>query len=104
MVDLIKYSLPILINANKNKTYRERVKSNGEKLMQFLKKNNLIKIDPFNDNGEIKENLEVKQSELTEEALELFKKAIPSWWNYLDKGGDPDNMNILEKALAKIRS
>lgn len=104
MIDLIKYSMPVLINANKNKTYRERVRKNGKTLMGFLKNNNLITIDPFYENGEIKENLEVRQSELTDEGLELFKKAIPSWWNYLDKGGDSDNISILEKALTKVRS
>lgn len=43
-------------------------------LMRFLKDNHLISTEPFDENGELIENLEKRQSQLTGEGLELFNK------------------------------
>jgi hypothetical protein len=102
-LDFKQYNYNMILTRSKNKSYRERVKKNGKTLMKFLKDNGLILIEPFNESGELKEDLLVMQSNLTEEGNLLFKDAVVKWWKFLDKEGNPDNISILEKGLKKIR-
>jgi hypothetical protein len=34
--------------------------------------------------------------------LDLFKKAIPAWHSFVDKGGKVEDVSRLERALAKM--
>jgi hypothetical protein len=70
--------------------------------MSFLKVRGLIFKEPFDNDGNLKMDLVIKKSDATSQCLELFKKAVPAWHAYVDKGGDVNNTSKIEKALAKI--
>ncbi len=103
MLGNIKYDYELFITRSKNKSYKESVNKRGKILMEFLKENKLLLIEPFNENGELKDDLIIKKDDLTEEGNKFYDTTVPGWWQFLDKGGDPSNISRLEKGLKKIR-
>jgi hypothetical protein len=101
-VDFTLCSVPILYTRNKSSEYQERIINKLTVLMGFLKARQLIKSEPFNADGGLDKSFELKKSDATPECVELFKKVIPGWFNYLDKGGDVNNLSRLEKGLEKL--
>jgi len=100
------YEFSPIIAASKNKGYRESVTKTNTSLMKFFVKNSLIKIDPFNESGIIRDDLEIFKNDLTKEGQYLFtSNAVYKWLNYIDRGGKIDNYSHLEKALneSKLR-
>jgi hypothetical protein len=55
--------------------------------MTFLKENNLITLEPFKDDGEVKDDLVLYSSDLTDLGNLLFKEYYPKWSAYIDRGG-----------------
>ncbi|NIF22093.1 hypothetical protein [Candidatus Pantoea multigeneris] len=103
--DFTVRSVPMLLSRNKSQEWRDIVLLRSGMLMRFLKTHNLlINVEPFDENGNVKDDLVIKKSHLTDDGLELFKKVIPGWSQYLDKGGDVNNINRLIKGLEKIRN
>ncbi len=95
-------NIPSYLNASKSKDFRSQIFQQYTSIFKFLYDKNLIKINPLNELGEVKEDLIVYKSDLTENGLELFKKAIPSWQRNVDRSGNYENISSLEKALAKL--
>lgn len=104
MTDRLRYSYPDLIGANKNLSYKRMINERGKAFLEFLVKNNLILIDPFKENGDIKDDLRIFSSNLTLEGVELFEKPFARWLSYLDRGGDINDFSKLEKELFNIRT
>lgn len=102
--DFTLCSLPMLYSRNKNRTYHERITRSLTALLTFMKANELFAKDPFNEDGSLNKAFELKQSEVTPEGVEMFRKIVPGWFTYLDKGGTVDNLSRLEKGLEKIRN
>jgi len=103
MIDYVKYDLKMLLSRNKSLTYQEAILRDGKTLMAFLKENGLITVDPFDESGDIKKDLIVRQSDLTDEGIKLFAGPIKKWWGVLDRGGKPENISLLKKGLDQIR-
>jgi trans-2-enoyl-CoA reductase len=102
-LDFTLCNMNTLYNVNKTKEYREGIILNISILMKFLKDNDLIFIEPFDEDGSLRLDFVLKKSNAAPECTELFKKVIPGWLNYLDRGGDPKNVSRLDKGLKKIR-
>ncbi|WP_205965253.1 hypothetical protein [Paraburkholderia flava] len=104
MVDLSLHNIPVLLSANKSDAYRDQIIRISTSLLNFLKENDLlVNADPFDEGGKIKEDFVLRMSNVTPDGLELFKKIIPGWSAYIDKGGEIENVSRLEKGLKKIR-
>ena len=102
--DWIEYDYDMLMTRNESPEWKHSITSRALVLMRFLRDNNLlISIDPFEEDGSIKKNLVVKKSDLTEEGAKIFSKAWIYWENYLDRGGDVNNISRLENGLKRIR-
>lgn len=99
----IAFAFEPILNASKNKDYRESVTKNCTALMAFLVRNNLLKVNPLDEHGSIKADLVLCDSDFNEGAEKLFGKSVSSWFKYLDKGGRIDDVSILEKGLRTIR-
>ncbi|MFL9481690.1 hypothetical protein ACI6Q2_02860 [Chitinophagaceae bacterium LWZ2-11] len=69
-------------------------------LMLFLKENDLIKFDPFNEGDVLKRNLETRKSHLTEIGNLILIKYIPKWSDYVDRSC---NIKILKKGLVELK-
>ncbi|WP_213881479.1 hypothetical protein [Pseudomonas sp. dw_358] len=95
-------SVPMLMSRNKSSEYQERMLIKLDVLMRFLKDNELILDNPFEISGALNTQFVLKKSGADPKCVELFKKVIPAWFAFLDKGGDPKNMSRLEKGLAKM--
>jgi len=52
--------------------------------------------------GTLKIDLIPKKSDVDARCLELYRKAIPGWHAFLDRGGKLDNISRLEKGLAQL--
>ena len=104
-MDYTLLNLAVHLSANNNPEYKKQVINTSISLMHFFYDNKLlIDIEPFDKNGVIKADLVVKKSNVTVEGLELFKKPVQDWFKFIDKGGNPENVSRLSKALEKIRS
>jgi len=104
-LDFTLKSLPMLLSRNKSQEWQDMILGRTSALLLFLKdKNLLVNVEPFDEGGKLKPDTVIKKSNVTTEGLELFKKAIPNWEKYLDKGGAVNNLSILEKGLEKIGS
>jgi len=95
-------SISMLASRNKSTAYQEQVVLRYTVLMRFLKSHSLIDLEPFDGRGNLKMDLVLKKSDTTAQGLELFKKVIPAWHAYVDKGGDVNNTDKLEKAILKL--
>jgi hypothetical protein len=101
-LDFTLCSIPMLASRNKSTAYQEQVVLRYTVLMQFLKSHSLIDLEPFDGRGNLKMDLVLKKTDTTAQGLEMFKKVIPAWHAYLDKGGDVNNTDKLEKAILKL--
>jgi hypothetical protein len=98
----IAFAFSPILNASKSKEYKTSVTKNCKTLMSFLVNRNLLKVNPFDENGEIKNDLVLYDEDFNEGAEQLFGKPVSSWFKYLDKGGNINNVSILEKGLNAI--
>lgn len=103
MTNLTKYSVPLLYSRNKNQAYKDAVIKSSTALLLFLKQQQLIASEPLDGNGDLKLDFVVRESDLTPEGLELFKKAVPAWLRGLDRGKNPEDISALSKSLDEIR-
>lgn len=102
--DLSIFDLEMFLNANKSEWWQSYYIKMSTVLSKFLVENSLlVDIIPFDDNGNIKPDLLIKQSNLTSEGIELFKKTIPNWWKSHSRGTPIEKITILEKGLKKVR-
>lgn len=106
-IDYTLRNLPMLLTSNKNKWWQDSVMQSSTALFGFLKKHELlIDVEPFDEEGNLKNDTVLKKSNLTPDGLELYKTAVDGWYNYLDRSTVADkyqNVSRLEKGLAKIR-
>ena len=101
--DIVLFDHQLLLNRSNNIDYKEGIIKSTISLMNFLKKNDLlIGIDPFNEDGSIKENIVIRKSNVTDEGFQLFVKPVNNWWNALDRGTHPEKVTILENGLKKF--
>ena len=104
-MDFVLFDYQLLLNRSEDIDYKKSIFKSTIPLMRFLKTNNLlVDIDPFNEDGSIKENIVIRKSNVTDEGFQLFVKPINNWWNALDRGVSPEKITILENGLKKIRS
>ena len=104
-MDFVLFDYQLLLNRSKDTAYRESIMKSTISLMSFLKKNNLlIDVDPFNQDGSIKEDIVIRKSNVTDEGFQLFVKPVNNWWNALDRGTPPEKVTILENGLKKIHA
>lgn len=85
-----------------NTESRESIIARFTVLFDFLYKNELLagKINmPSMD-----DNFEINSDDLTDEGMSVVKRAYDKWLAKIDKGMDPTNVSILQKALNDVRS
>jgi hypothetical protein len=92
----------MLYSRNRSAEYQERIVLKLTVLLDFLKKNNLIFVEPFRSDGSLDLDLILRKNDAKPECVELFRKVIPGWLSYLDKGGDISNIKRLSEGLKKI--
>lgn len=93
-----------ILHASKNRTYQERVTKQCTSLMNFFVKNSLLTVYPLNENGIMKDNLEIYKNDLTEAGQYLFTSgAVYKWLAYTDGGRKVENYKHLEKALSEYK-
>ncbi|WP_234012221.1 hypothetical protein [Cronobacter dublinensis] len=61
-------------------------------------------IEPFEDDGSLKEDLVLYSSDLTDVGNLLFKEYYPKWSSYIDRGGDVNNTKILSDGLNILKN
>jgi hypothetical protein len=62
-----------------------------------------LNVQPLNSEGQIKEDLILRTSDFKNNGHLLFGKPVMKWFQYIDKGGNVNNLSILEKGLEKIK-
>ncbi|WP_220702168.1 hypothetical protein [Trinickia fusca] len=103
-MDLSLHNIPVLLSANKSDVYRDQIIRVSTVLLKFFKEHDLlIDAEPFDSDGNVKEDFVLRMSNVTGDGLELFRKVVPGWSAYIDKGGEIENISRLEKGLQKIR-
>jgi hypothetical protein len=102
-MDILRYSYPTMLKRSKSLSYRQQVTLMTTVLMKFLVEHNLILINPFNEDGSIKENLQLRSSDLTDVDNQFFKEVFPKWSAYIDRGGDILKTTSLLNGLKKLK-
>jgi hypothetical protein len=87
-----------------NSETRDQVIRRFWALSQFLARNGLLVQSLAQSVDEITDQFCIKSTDLTPEGLVLMRSAYERWLKRLDRGGDPTNVEILEKALKKLRT
>ena len=104
-MDFVLFDYDAFISGSKDVDYQEAIKKMSLSLMKFLIENDLlVNINPFNQDGSVKNDLIIKKSNLTDEGFQLFVKPVNNWWDALDRGTPPEKVTILENGLKKIRA
>ncbi|WP_095097409.1 hypothetical protein [Pseudomonas sp. Irchel 3A5] len=104
MIDFTLFSVPMLYSRNKNTQYKEYVIQMSTALLKFLHDEGIISTLPFTENGDLKMDFLIRKSDVTEEGVELFKTAIPKWWQKIDRGLDRSDVSYLKRELDKMRA
>ncbi|MEN1986348.1 MULTISPECIES: hypothetical protein [Paenibacillus] len=102
-VSILRYSYPTMLKRSKSLSYRQQVTSMTTVLMNFLAEHKLIVIEPFHEDGSLKDDLVLRSSDLTDLGNEFFKEVFPKWSAYIDRGGDIQQTTILLKGLNKLQ-
>lgn len=72
---------------------------------EFLRANGLLVRTVASSRESVdSDDFSIRASDLTEEGLALVRAAYDRWCKALDRGTPPSNVQILAKALAKMRS
>ncbi|ELZ8935180.1 hypothetical protein U1D46_004214 [Cronobacter dublinensis] len=103
-MSLLRFNCATLLKRSKNLSYRAQITKITIVLMTFLKENGLIMIEPFEDDGSLKEDLVLYNSDLTDVGNLLFKEYYPKWSSYIDRGGDVNNTKILSDGLNILKN
>ncbi|OCG39808.1 hypothetical protein [Gilliamella sp. Bif1-4] len=104
-MNIKRFSYSALLEKSEDLTYRKQVTDLATVLMTFFKENNLITVDPFNEDGSLKEDdFALYNSDFTKVGRLLFDQYYPKWSAYLDRGGDVHNTKIFEKGLKALTS
>lgn len=103
-MDILRVNYSTLLKRSKSRSYQLQVTALTTVLMTFLKENSLIYLEPFKEDGSLKEDLIIRKSNLSDIGNELFKIYYPKWSNYIDRGGNIENVKILENGLSALKS
>jgi len=103
-MNLLRFNYSTLLKRSKNLSYREQITNIATVLMTFLKENNLVTLEPFDADGNLKVDLVLYSSDLTEIGNLLFKEYYPKWSVYIDRGGNVNNTKILSDGLSTLKS
>lgn len=82
-MSILRYSYPTMLKRSKSLSYRQQVTSMTTVLMNFLLEYKLIVIEPFQEDGSLKDDLELRSSDLTDLGNEFFKEVFPKWSAYI---------------------
>ncbi len=109
----IVWSIPFFLSKSKNTSYRESVLRRGSIVFKFFWENALIKKNPLDEAGKVREDLIVYVGDLSPEGLKMlswddcapeFKlPPVLKWHNYLDRGGKEENISHLVKGLQILK-
>jgi len=96
------FDLAMYLSRSKNIEWKQLILTRSTVLMTFLvSKKMLIGINPFDTNNVLKQDLVIYNSDLTKAGYDFFLKVRPSWSKYLERGGDVNNIEWLEKKCKK---
>ncbi|GAB1154425.1 hypothetical protein YWY31_04500 [Paenibacillus illinoisensis] len=102
-MSILRYSYPTMLKRSKSLSYRQQVTSMTTVLMNFLVEHQLIVIDPFHEDGSLREDLVLRSTDLTDVGNEFFREVFPKWSAYIDRGGDIHKTTILLNGLNKLQ-
>jgi hypothetical protein len=100
--NMVLLSVSPLIKAQLRESDKENAKIVCKNLLQFAYDKNLLLENPFNSNGEIDLNLEIRESDLNEIGRKIFYNLMLKWLSYTDKTNKIDNVGMLEKYYNKL--
>lgn len=101
----ILYDVSMLLSRNKSRSWQNSILTRATALCTFLQENGLLAdLHPFDDQGNIRQDVVIRTSNLSREGQALFDSAWLNWEHYLDRGGDAHNTSILEQGLRTIRA
>ncbi len=107
-IDFTLHDVGMLLSRNKSKQWKDDIIKSSTALLKFFNENSLlVGVKPFDEEGKLKLDAVIKMSNVTKDGLELFKKTVDGWYNYLSKStveNKYENISRLEKGLEKIRS
>lgn len=72
-------------------------------LTDFLQRSSLTVRTLAHSPSDITDDFEIRSDDLTEEGLQFMRTGYQKWLRMLDRGGDPSDIRILDKELAKQR-
>lgn len=102
-MSVLRYSYPTMLKRSKSLSYQQQVNSMTTVLMNFFVEHKLIVVEPFQEDGSLKDDLVLRSSDLTDLGNEFFKEVFPKWSAYIDRGGDIQKTTILLKGLNKLQ-
>src|SRR5512146_45601 len=86
-----------------NPETREHIERRMRALFGFLDRNGLLQANaPRAPSHELGDDFRLESQHLTERGLALVRRAYQPWLEAVDKGTSPENVSILENALAQM--
>jgi hypothetical protein len=104
MPDLPVFPIISFLAASKATSYRQRIMKRGQVLAHFLEYHRLSVRPLTTADGQIDPNRNIMESDLTDEGRQLMKNCLSKWLSRTDRGGDIDNVKIMQDGLAMLRS
>ena len=101
--DYVMYDLQMLLTRSKNVDWKKSVMTRANTLMSFFESNPglLVGVELFDEHHNLKPDIVIRKSNLTDKGIIFWKKVRTSWEKHLDRGGDAANTEWLEKKSKK---
>jgi hypothetical protein len=91
-------------NQKGNLETREETIERFRVLAEFLESQDLTEGPLLGSEGVVDDDFEIRTSNLTQLGRKVMKRGYDRWLSHIDRGGDPRETRILERALAACRS
>jgi hypothetical protein len=86
-----------------NPETREHIVRRFYTVVVFLQTNALVVRRLLDQENEIDDDFAINSADLTEEGLAVMRAAYDKWLQKVDKGMDPADMSLFDRALKRIR-
>lgn len=103
IMNLRLLSVQYLSTSYTRKADQENIVRACETLLGFCFEKKILINTPFNDDGTLKKEYEVYESDLTEKGRLIFEELTDKWFSYTDRTQKYDNITMLEKWYSKMK-
>ncbi|WP_024468253.1 hypothetical protein [Treponema pedis] len=102
MKDTVLLNVKTLMGAYIRQIDKDNILISCRNLLRFSYEKGLLQENPFDEQGDLKIDTVIRESDLTEMGKQIFDDLADKWFAYTDRTQKYDNIIMLEKYFNKL--